>query len=188
MLYKTALFLHITGALMLFASIALEWLSIFQIRKALDFENIKQSIFYYLKLRTINLITILFILIPGIYMMSAVWKNAIWISVSFIAIIFMAVIGGTVTGRKMKNIKIILSNGKNISPMLKEILNDNMLMYSLKIRTVVFLGIVFLMTFKPSLTGSVTVFITSVILGFIPFAPRVHAGELMEAEQKSIIK
>jgi hypothetical protein len=74
MFYKIALFLPVIGALMLFASMTIEWKFIINIRKSNVLENIKVSISNYPRLTKIGPISIFLILIPGIYMMAAVWK------------------------------------------------------------------------------------------------------------------
>ena len=183
MFYKIALFLHVTGALMLFASMVIEWLSIINIRKASIPENIKTSIFNYSKLAVIGPISILLILIPGIYMMAVVWKNASWIIIAFIGMILLAIIGGAVTGRKMKAINKIVSDENNVSGELRSLLNNNSLILSLKIRTAVFLGIIYLMTVKPSLTGSIVTLIVSVFLGYIPLKTKANTSGVLKAEQ-----
>ncbi|MFZ0452922.1 MAG: hypothetical protein WCE54_14440 [Ignavibacteriaceae bacterium] len=76
------------------------------------------------------------------------------------------------------------SSENNISPELRSHLNNNALILSLKIRTAVFLGIIFLMTVKPSLTGSIVTLIASVILGFIPLKNNANIGEVLKAEKK----
>ena len=184
MIYRIALFLHVTGALMLFAALAIEWLFVINIRKAMAIESIKKSFFNYPKLTAIGSIAIFLILIPGIYMMAVVWKNASWIIIAFIGMILLAIIGGAVTGRKMKAINKIVSNENNVSGELRSLLNNNSLILSLKIRTAVFLGIIYLMTVKPSLTGSIITLIASVIIGFIPLKTNAKTNKFLEAEQK----
>ncbi len=181
MLYRIALFLHVTGALMLFAAIAIEWLFVINIRKAMAIENIKKSYLNYPKLTAIGSIAIFLILIPGIYMTAVVWKNASWILIAFIGMILLAVIGGALTGRKMKGIKKVISNENNISPALRSLLNDNSLILSLKIRTAVLMGIIYLMTVKPDLTGSVLTLIVSIILGFIPIKTKANVTRVIKA-------
>ena len=180
MFYRIALFLHVTGALLLFAAMAIEWLFVINIRKATAIENIKKSFFNYAKLKAIGSIAIFLILIPGIYMTALVWKNASWILIAFIGMILLAVIGGALTGRKMKGIKKVVSNENNISAELRSLINDNSLILSLKIRTAVLMGIIYLMTVKPDLTGSILTIIISVILGFIPIKSKADVSEVIK--------
>lgn len=169
MIYNIALFLHITGALMLFSSVSIEWLCIISIRRTQTFETVKELIYNYSKLTVFNLTAALLILIPGIYMMAVVWKNAAWITVALIGIVLLAVVGGAVAGRKMKEIKKHVSEEPHFSAKLRSLLNSNSLIISLKMRTAIFLGIIFLMAAKPDFSGSVITLIISVIAGFFPF-------------------
>jgi hypothetical protein len=184
MYYRIALFLHVTGALLLFAAMIIEWLCLVNFRKAMDLREIKESISNYSKSGLIGFTAVFLVLIPGIYMMAVAWKNAGWIITAFIGMILLAVIGGAVTGKKLKVIKKIISNENNISPELRSLLNNNSLMLSLKIRTAVFLGIIYLMTVKPDMKGSASVIIISIILGLIPLKSKAKKGEVINAEQK----
>jgi|GEM_PF-4333499 len=69
MLYKIVLFLHVSGALLLFAAITIEWFFIMNIRKAGSLENIKGSLTLYSFFSKIGQISMILILFPGIYMM-----------------------------------------------------------------------------------------------------------------------
>ena len=184
MFYKIALFLHVTGTLLLFAAIVIEWLCIIDFRKSTDFENIKGAIFSYSKSVIISPIAILLILVPGIYMMTLGWENASWIIIAFVGMILLAVIGGVLTSKKMKAIKKIVSKENKVSSELRSLLNNNSLILSLKIRTTVLLGIIYLMTVKPDLTGSIVTLIVSVILGFIPLKTKAYSSEVFGTEQK----
>ena len=68
MLYLLALFLHVTGSLMLAAAIAIEWLSVVGLRKAASLDRARESLSIYSKLSMVGGIGMFLILIPGIYM------------------------------------------------------------------------------------------------------------------------
>jgi len=185
MSYKITLFLHIIGAFILFAAMVIEWLSLINFRKTTDFGTVKVSVSNYSKSVVIGPIAAILILIPGIYLMTFGWNNANWIIIAFIGMILLAVTGGVMTGKKMKAIKKIVSTENKMSPELRSLLNNNSLILSLKIRSSVFLGIIYLMTVKPDLAGSIITLIVSIILGFIPLKTKVDADEVLQAERKS---
>ncbi len=168
MLYSIALFFHVTGALLFFAALAIEWSTIFNFRKALSAENVKLNIINYSKLKVIGIIGVLLILIPGFYMMFEIWRGAKWILISLIGLVLIAIIGSTVTSRKMKKIKNKITSEALTLDELNIVLNDNLLFFSIKLRTAVFLGVIFLMTVKPDLTGSLITILLSIIIGIIP--------------------
>jgi hypothetical protein len=168
MLYKLALFLHVAGALLLCSAIVIEWLCVINIRKMKNIENVKEWVSNYLKLTILGPAVIGLILISGIYMMIVVWHDTAWIIFGFIGIILIAVIGGSIIGRKMRIINKMIPNENNISGRLEPLLTDKAFLFSIKIRTAIFIGIIFLMTYKPELAGSIITLITSIVLGFVP--------------------
>ncbi|WP_436486700.1 hypothetical protein [Chitinophaga sp. ARDCPP14] len=168
MLYKIALFLHIIGALMVCAAIAIEWLCIIHFRKTASMDRIKESLFYYSRIGIIGDIGALLILVPGIYMMVSVWGDARWAIFGFLGLILIGLIGGIITGRKMKKIRKIMKENNAHSQELEKLINDNSLWFSIKMRTAIFLGVIFLMTIKPELEGSIITISVSIILGALP--------------------
>lgn len=168
MLYKIALFFHVIGALMLCAAIAIEWLCIVNLRKANTEGRIQESVSDYSKLSKIGGVVMALILIPGIYMMITTWRDASWIMISFLGIILMGTIGGVVTGRRMSTLRKMIKNGSVGSAALKGLVNHNALWISLRMRTAIFLGIIFLMTVKLGLAGSIITLMLSIVLGIIP--------------------
>lgn len=167
MVYKIALFLHVTGALLLSAAIAVEWFCIINSRKS-GAGHVQELVSHYSKIAKFGDIAAFLILIPGIYMMIAVWNDAPWGISGFFGLILIGAIGGTLTGRKIKKIKrLILTNDSGCQDP-GQLLNNDTLSISIRIRTGIFLGVIFLMTAKPGLAGSVITLSTSVILGMIP--------------------
>ena len=74
----------------------------------------------------------------------------------------------------MRNIKKKLESGNFTLQELNNLLNNNLLLNSIKIRTTILLGIIFLMTVKPDLTGSIITLSASIITGIIPVKLRSH--------------
>jgi hypothetical protein len=173
-LYKIALFLHVTGALLICAAIAIEWLCIINIRKADTIERIKESLLNYSKVGKIGDLGAILILVPGIYMMVAVWDGARWGIFGFLDLILIGVIGGLVTGRKMKEIRKIIGMENSSLKELEKLVKDNSLWLSIKMRTAILAGVIFLMTVKPGLTGSIITIVISIILGALPLRMRYY--------------
>jgi hypothetical protein len=174
MLYKIALFLHVTGALMLCSAIAIEWLCIINLRKTDSLDRVKESLFYYSKLGIIGDIAAFLVLIPGIYMMVVVWGKASWGILGLFGLLLIGFIGGTMTGKKMKKIREIIKTENRSSKEVINILKDKSLWISIKLRTTILVGVVFLMTVKPELTGSIITIIVSIILGTLPLPGKYY--------------
>jgi hypothetical protein len=174
MLYYIALFFHILGALFFAAVLAIEWFCIFNFRRSINIESIRLNILNYSKFKLIEHSAITVILVPGFYMMTEVWKGAIWIIMGFAGMVLLAVIGITITNRIMRNIKKKLECEDYTLQELNNLLNNNLFINSIKIRTTIFLGIIFLMAVKPDLAASIITLLVSIIAGLIPLKLRSY--------------
>jgi hypothetical protein len=187
MLYKIALFLHVTGALLLFAALAIEWLCIANIKKARTIEHIKESVLNYSKAGALGGIAAILILVPGIYMMVTVWNDARWGMGGFLGLILIGQIGNIVIGRKMKKVKTILKTGNGESQALATLLQNKSFWLVAKVRTAIFFGVIFLMTVKPGLEGSIITLAVSILLGALPLRVKNYtpsSGLLQEPQKK----
>ncbi len=172
MLYLIALFLHVTGALMLAGAMAIEWLCVTGLRKAASLDRARESLSVYSKLSMVGGIGMFLILIPGIYMAMIAWPNAAWVAVGFVGIILIGAIGGIMTGKKMRGMKKEAARTVDLTPEFRKRAADNSLVLSIRLRTMLLLGIVYMMTVKPAMIGSIIVMVISIVLGFVPVGPR----------------
>lgn len=117
-------------------------------------------------------IGMILILVPGIYMMAVVWHNAAWIVIGFIDMVLIGAIGGIMTGRKMGRMKNDAGTSEDVTPELRKRMLDNSLVLSIRLRTFLLLGVVYMMTVKTTMSASVIVLIISILLGFVPIGPR----------------
>ncbi len=168
MVYKIALFFHVCGALMLSAAIVVEWMTILNMRKVNSYESLKLSLKNYSRLSKIGGIAIALIILPGGYMMATVWHGAGWIIAGFFGLVAMALTGGLITGRKMRTIGKISAKENQITPEMQSILKKKSFLVSIRTRTFLFLGIIFIMTIKTDLSVSSIILIFSYLLGVIP--------------------
>jgi len=167
MLYLIALFLHVIGALLYSASLAIEWLCQFRLRKAETSDKFNEWFAAYSKLPIISGIAWLLLLVPGIYLMVVIWNNAAWANIAMAGFFLLIIIGSLINGTRMKPlIKEIKSSGYTSA--IRNKLDDQMINFSLKARTTLTIGIVFLMTVKPGLSDSIITLIISLLLGFLP--------------------
>src|SRR5262245_36637301 len=164
-LYSFALFLHIVGALGLFIALGLEWTSLWSLRRAATAEETHQWLPVFAWLRRIYLVSWAAILLPGFYMTATVWRGVAWISIAFAAIILIVVLGVALTGRRMAAIeRAVAMESGSLSPTLRQRLGDPLLWTSIQVRAAIALGIVFLMTVKPGLAGSLFTISVAVII------------------------
>src|SRR6266511_3753344 len=152
-LYAIVVFLHIVGALGLFAALALEWASILSLRRATIADHAREWARLLASLRLVGAPALLTILVTGIYMMATRWGGQGWIGVGFGGLVLVAVLGGILTGRR-----------------------DPILMVSLYLRTALALGIVFVMSVKPDTAGALTAMGVALVLGLATGFPTWSRG------------
>jgi hypothetical protein len=180
MLYSISLFLHITGVLLLFSAVGIEWLCFVNMRRSESKETICNWFNQTKILKRLFPTASTLILLTGIYMSIAVWKDAGWVIIGFIGLIAIAVSGGVISGKKIAAIETIANNDKD-KPFkdIKDMVNDNFLWNSLMIRTAAGLGIVYIMTIKTDLVNSIIVMVIAVIAGYV-FAKTVESTKGVE--------
>ena len=170
MSYKIALFLHVSGALLLAGVMAIEWIDVIQIRKADIVEKIQDSVLNYANMNKIGGPAMILIIITGFYMAAKAWRGpeSIWMVFGFIGLLLLGAIGGMMTGRKISKVRKMIKKEKSISKEAGILQNDRSIWVSIRLRTAIFLGIIFLMTVQPGLLASILTLVISIILGFIP--------------------
>lgn len=164
--YSLALFAHVVGALGFFVMLALEWVSLQHLQRAISAEQVNERLRTSAGLRISGIVSMILLLVPGFYMTIAVWGEVAWVSVSFSALVVSGLIGGILTAPRMSAIrKIAAGEHGMISADLARLLRHPLLAISLQMRVGVGLGIVYLMTVKPALTGSLVAVGIGALLG-----------------------
>jgi hypothetical protein len=183
--YSIALFLHITGALGLFIALGLEWTSLWYLRRATTAEQADQWLLVFTLLRRIYPVSWAAILLPGIYMMATIQGGGAWVGVAFAAMLLLPIVGASLTGRRMAAIgPMVATERGSISFALRERLHDPLLWLSIQTRVAIALGIVFLMTVKPGLSGALLTMGVAVVLGLASALPAWNRVQLQEAREE----
>ena len=173
--YSIALFLHIVGALVYFIALGLEQASLVYLRRATLVEQARDWLSVFSSLRLLGPISLVVILLSGFYMMATSLGWTGWIIVALFSLILIAVIGGIVAGPRMGAIgQMIAKESGTVSFALRERLSDPLFSISMQVRTAIALGIVFLMTVKPDLIGSVITLAVAVIIGLVAALPSLQ--------------
>jgi hypothetical protein len=179
--YSIVLFLHIVGALGFFAALGLEWTSLRQLRHATTAEQVREWIRVPADMGRVGLVSMLTLLISGFYMMATDWGGVAWIMVTLGAIVLMILLGIALTGRRMAAIgRAVTEETGPVSPTLHRLLHHPLLWISIQTRVAIGLGIVFLMTVKPDLIGSLLTISVATVLGLasaVPLRGRERARE-----------
>src|SRR5258708_9914909 len=171
--YAVALFAHIVGVLTLFITLALQWLITLRLRRASSIAQAREWRGLAKGLNRVAPVSGVLILGAGIYMTALAWSLVTtWIDVSIAAMGIMMIFGIGVVGRRLTAIQraaeAVEAATDAIPAALQARMDDPALFVSVQTPVAVALGIVFMMTNKPSLTVSIVAVIVSLALGRLP--------------------
>src|SRR5438093_13160836 len=96
--YSISLFLHILGALGLGAVLAMEWASLYNLRRATEAGQVREWIRLLGAPRFLGGPAALTILVTGIHMTATRWGPQGWIVVGLAGVVVIAVLGVAVSG------------------------------------------------------------------------------------------
>jgi hypothetical protein len=170
--YSLALFLHIVGALGMFVALGLEWTSLNFLRRAATGEQAREWLRVFGSTRWLGPAALVLVLLPGFYMMATTWGGVAWLLVALGTVVLIAVLGASLTGTRFGPIGRAAATASGpLAPDLRQRLNDPLLLLSAQTRGSLLLGIVFLMTVKPGLAGSLITIAIALILGVAATLP-----------------
>jgi hypothetical protein len=172
MLYTIALFIHIVGVLGIFTSVALELASLFGLRRARLMEEVRAWASLHQVIAWAFPLAALLTLGAGLFMALDTWGWKVpWIDVAFFAFIAMGLHGRFNVRRHQQ---LHRAMGEALSgPVPAELfphLNDPVLWSSTLLLTAIGLGVIFLMTVKPDLLGSLIALAIAIIVGLFAIA------------------
>jgi len=167
-LYDLFLFLHILGAMGLFSALGLEWMGLANLRRATTAEQAREWLKIFPWLRRIGPAALATLLVAGLYMTLTVWGWVPWIVISFASMALLPIFGAS-NGIRMARLadEIATQTGK-LPPAIRERIHAPVVWTSLRVRTAILLGIVFLMTVKPALIGALITMGLALVFGFVP--------------------
>lgn len=170
-LYPFALFMHIVGALGMFAALGLEWMSVLNLRRAATAEEVQLWSRGTAVVRRLGPASLVTILVAGVYLTITSWGMTPWILVTLASLLLFPVLGAlsgmrlAMAGRSAAGAHGVLSAS------VRQQLQQPILLASIQARTAIALGIVFLMTVKPGLSGSLLAIGVATALGLAPSLP-----------------
>ena len=176
MLYTIALFIHIVGVLGLFTCIALELASLFGLRRAQLLEEVQAWTSLHQVIAWAFPLAALLTLGAGLFLALDAWGWKVpWIDVAFFAFIAMGLLGRLNTSRHQQLDRAMggVLSGSVPTELLPQ-LHDPVLWTSNLLLTTIGLGVVFLMTVKPDLLGSLIALAVAILVGL--FASAVLRG------------
>ena len=167
-IYTIVLFLHVSGAIGYFISMGVWLFGLVGLRKAQRVEQVRSLSNLISMTGPIFGISVLFILAAGLYMAITAWSlQAGWIAVALITLVLMAPLGTAIIEPRRRALSRLANEAPDgpLPETLKQSIHDPVLGTSLQTLTTLLFGIVFLMTTKPSLPGSLIVMAVALALG-----------------------
>jgi hypothetical protein len=164
--YTLSVFLHIVGALGLFASLGLEQASVLNLRRASTTAQVREWVSLLGALRRIEGPAAFLIVTTGFYLVATRWGHHAWIGLGLLGLVLMAVLGAAVSGRRATAIRSAVPDQDGPIPVaLRTRLDDRVLQVSASLRAALAVGIVFNMSVKPGTAGAFTAMAAALALG-----------------------
>jgi hypothetical protein len=167
-LYPYALFLHILGAFGLIAALGIETVALRGLRGAGTAEQAHPWLGAMQVLRIMGPASIALILVMGLYLTATAWGWRGWIVSGLTGLVLVALIGGLLTGTRM--VRLGPAIGRAQGPLAnaeRRLLRDPSLLLSSRLRITLVLGVLYLMSVKPSTLISILVLVIAVALGVV---------------------
>lgn len=149
--FSVILFIHLVGALALFAGMGLEWRALRYLGLAEKVEEVRMMTGLAAVLPGVNGFAAAAILLPGFYLATKlmVWPQG-WISISLLSTFVIAGLGMAVTGPRMRALRKACAEGSGALPAeIQQRARASGLRISFRLRVALGLGIVLLMASRP---------------------------------------
>jgi hypothetical protein len=169
-MYEPVLFVHVFAAILLFMAVAVELFAGARLRRAATVEEVRTLVPVTLMIEPLFPISTLLLLLSGFYMATERWNlSEGWIVVAVVTLVVFAIAGPTIQGRRFKGIRAE-ADAASTGPLpddLRARLIDPVTWGSVHAMSAGAVGIVWLMTNKPSMALSVAVVAGLTLLGFL---------------------
>src|SRR5438552_1309609 len=177
-LYSIALFFHIAGALGIFAALALDWVGITKLRGVRTVEQVREWAGVYGIVRALGGASVAALLAFGLYMTAVTWGPTGWIGIGFLSLLLIAVVGA-VSGVRLSRLLAAAGSGQgSLGEDLRPQLRAPLFVASVRSRTALALGVVFVMTVKPEASVSLLVVAVALALGIASTVPVLRQRSL----------
>jgi len=173
-LYPLLVFLHVLSAMGLFAAIAIEAVALERLRRADAPTGVREGMELLARNERLGGIAMLTLIASGAWMMATTWGHQWWIASAFIGIVGMGVAGGAVSSRRIRRLRAALAaeRGPGLSQAFGSLRSSAALVGSSRVRIALGVGIVALMTLKPTGAGtSLLILGASAVAGMVATLP-----------------
>ncbi|HEX9133282.1 MAG TPA: DUF2269 family protein [Ktedonobacteraceae bacterium] len=167
-IYTIVLFLHVSGAIGYFIGTGAWLFGLAGLRRAQRVEQVRSLTNLVSMTGPLLGISLLFILAAGLYMAITAWSlQTGWIVVALITLVLMAPFGTAIIEPRRRALSRLAKEAPDgpLPESLEQCIHDPILGTALQTLATLLFGIVFLMTTKPSLPGSLIVMAVALALG-----------------------
>jgi len=167
--YALILFLHVVAAIGIFVALALEAFSIVSFRKATGAADVRVAIAALRSVPVLFGVSGALVLLTGGYLAARIGSAGLsWTVPSLVTLVVIGALGGALSGRRLRMIRAIQLEGAGPVPSgLRALLQDPLLVASLRIRLALALGIVYLMVAKTPLAPTLLVLAVAAVAGLV---------------------
>ncbi len=178
-LYTIDLFLHVSGAIGACVSVGIWLFGLSALRRTQRVEQVRAIAWLIIIASPLMVLSVLLIAIAGLNMALSTWGlQTPWIAVALVSFVLVAPIGPFVLDARMRAIMAMARETPD-GPLPDELdrrTHDPIMGTAAQTLTTVLLGIVFLMTNKPSLTTSIMVMVIALACGLLSGVPYWYAA------------
>ena len=180
--YSIALFLHIVGALGLFAGVSVEQVGLRGLRRASTTAALREWLGAIGAFRRVDGPAALVVLGTGIFMVRTSGGMRPWVGAGLLGMVLMALVGATMTRRAMKAIVAVVPGDDRPVPLaVRQRAEAPLLRTASALRAALLLGIVFVMAVKPGAPGAALALGAAVVVGAL--APWFPARGTLETRE-----
>jgi Predicted integral membrane protein (DUF2269) len=190
--YTLALFVHVIGALGMFAGFGTWFIGLIALRRAERVEQVRTITTLLPLAHSVGAGSVVLVIIPGVYMALTLWGlQTSWVVVSIVGVLMAAPIGPTLIEPRVETLGAMARETPDgtLSPALAARTHDPVLGTAMHTVSLLVVGIIFLMTIKPPLLASIITMAGALALGLLsslPFwlAARARKRALVAPAQK----
>jgi hypothetical protein len=178
-IYQLMLFIHVTSDIGIFVGVGAWLFSLAALRRAQDVSQVRALAALIHASEPLSVVSSLLTIASGLYMLLTVWGwRTSWALVALTSIILCLppLLLGVIEPRLRSILQLAREAPDGPVPTaLKTLIDDPLLGTSLQTLAAVVVGIVFLMTTKPSLVGGITAMVVAIGLGLASGLPLARA-------------
>lgn len=164
------LFLRILGTIGMFIAVGLTLTAMIGMLNAKKTETLRIWANFAVKVDGLLPFSVIIIFLPALYLVMNAWDwNLAWINGPLAALIVISFMGPAINLRRLKLALKAANEEKSSTPSnhLMQIVRDRLLWTSCFTMSMIAVAIVFLMTVKPALIGTIIAFAAAILLGYI---------------------